>query len=480
MTRRHLVLAIASLLLILAAWIGIATARSGLTIRSLERQGVPMVFVAPPATNVPGVLVAHGFAGSKQLMLGYAHVLAHGGYGVMLWDFKGHGANSSPLAPGDLQADLDAAYTALVAQPEVDASRLALLGHSMGSGAVMSAGIRHLDRYSATVAISPTQAAVTPQAPRNLMLQVGSGEGQFIENAQQLLQAAGGKNENLGAGKGRSLMIVPGVEHITILFSKASHHGALRWLNATFNRPLVRPYVDLRFGWYGLHLVGWLGLLAAFAPAWRVPAPQRLAKPLRAWEGLLLAPFAAIGILLLVSRGSDLSSLGGLMVGGALGLWFLIAGSAWLGIIAHLPRPKAKAIALGLGLFVILWLGFGAMAQVVWLQWWLIPVRLKLWPLFSLGCLPWFLASGMAQQDLGAGRRFIWWLGQTVAVVGGLFLTLYWLPQLGFMFLLLPILPLVLAIFAFAAAQLNEPWSYALGSALFFGWMLAATFPLAI
>ncbi len=475
MTRR-LALVIPALLLILAAWIGIFTARSGLTIRSLEHQGVPMVFVAPQAAKVPGVLIAHGFAGSKQLMLGYAHVLAHGGYGVMLWDFKGHGANASPLERGDLQADLKAAYTALVAQPEVDTSRLALLGHSMGSGAVMSAGIRNLDRYQATVAVSPTQAAVTPQSPRNLMLQVGSGEGQFVKNAQQLLQAAGGKNQNLAAGKGRSLVIVPGVEHITILFSNQSHQAALRWLNATFNRPATRPYVDRRLGWYGIHLIGWLGLLAAFTPG--QTASQRLAKPLRAWGGLFLAPVAATGILLLASQSNDLSSLGGLMVGGALGLWFLIAGLAWLGVIARLPRPRPRAIAQGVGLFVILWLGFGAMAQVVWLQWWLIPERLKLWPLLSLSCFPWFLASGIAQQNIGVGRRILWWLGQTVAVVGGLFLTIHFLPQLGFMFLLLPILPLILAIFSFAAAQLNQAWSYALGSALLFGWMLTVTFPL--
>lgn len=473
---RWLALVIAALLLILAAWIGVFTARSGLIIRSLERQGVPMVFVAPQAAKVPGVLVAHGFAGSKQLMLGYAHVLAHGGYGVMLWDFKGHGANASPIERGDLPADLNVAYTALVAQPEVDAAQLALLGHSMGSGAVMSAGIRNLDRYQATVAVSPTQATVTPQSPQNLMLQVGSGEGQFVKNAQQLLQAAGGKNQNLATGKGRSLVIVPGVEHITILFSKQSHQAALRWLNATFNRPLTRPYVDRRLGWYGIHLIGWLGLLAAFTPG--RTASQRLAKPLRAWGGLFLAPFAAIGILLLASQSNDLSSLGGLMVGGALGLWFLIAGLAWLGIIARLPRPRPRAIALGIGLFVILWLGFGAMAQVVWLQWWLIPERLKLWPLLSMSCFPWFLASGMAQQNLGIGRRILWWLGQTVAVVGGLLLTIHFLPQLGFMFLLLPILPLILAIFSFAAAQLNQAWSYALGSALFFGWMLTVAFPL--
>jgi alpha-beta hydrolase superfamily lysophospholipase len=30
-------------------------------------------------------------------MLGYGHVLAQAGYGVILWDFDGHGANPRPL-----------------------------------------------------------------------------------------------------------------------------------------------------------------------------------------------------------------------------------------------------------------------------------------------------------------------------------------------------------------------------------------------
>ena len=46
-------------------------------------------------------------------------------------------------------------------------------------------------------------------------------------------------------------------------------------------------------------------------------------------------------------------------------------------MLARLPRPTLRAVGLGVLLFVILWIAFGAMAQVVWLQWWLIPIRLK-------------------------------------------------------------------------------------------------------
>ncbi len=243
--------------------------------RSFQQEGIPLLYIAPQQQKaVPGVLVAHGFAGSKQLMLGYGHVLAHAGYAVMLWDFDGHGANPTRLQRYDLQQNLDVALQALLNQSEVDPARLALLGHSMGSGIVMTAGIRNPDRFAATVAISPTGANVTPQAPRNLQLQAGSGEGGFIANAQRLLAQAGGENTNLAAGSGRELVVIPGVEHITILFSDGSHQAALRWLDATFGRTHNSQYVDRRMVWYGLHLLGWLLGLAAIAPILNSQNPQ--------------------------------------------------------------------------------------------------------------------------------------------------------------------------------------------------------------
>jgi hypothetical protein len=350
----------------------------------------------------------------------------------------------------------------------------------MGSGAVMSAGIRDVGRFAATVAVSPTGALVTPSAPRNLQLQAGSWEGGFVRNAQRLLAEAGGESENLAEGRGRSLIIIPNAEHITILFRNASHQAALKWLNATFGLSPTNSYVDFRMVWYGLHLLAWLMLLGAVAPLLATPATERPVKvhPFRRWGGLLLAPVLAGGILTLVSRVVEIENLGGLQVGGAVGIWFFVAGLVWLSILFHLPRPTVQAVAIGVALFVLFWIAFGAMAQVVWLQWWLIPVRLRLLPLLSLACIPWFLASGIAQQGVGVATRVAWWLGQSVALVGGFILVLYLLPQLGFIFLILPLFPPLMAIFSLTAALLNEVWSYALGSALFFGWMIAAAFPL--
>jgi hypothetical protein len=46
------------------------------------------------------------------------------------------------------------------------------------------------------------------------------------------------------------------------------------------------------------------------------------------------------------------------------------------------------------------------------------------------------------------------------------------------MFLLLPLFPPLMGILSLVAGLLNRAWVYAIGSALFFGWLLAAGFPL--
>ncbi len=201
--RRWIMLAVA-VVLIVFSWLMVNAARQGLIVRPMSPGGIPMLYIAPAGAPapVPGVVVAHGFAGSKQLMLGYGYKLARAGYAAMLFDFDGHGANPAPLDRDSLQANLAAAAAALASQPEVDRSRLALLGHSMGSGAVMTAGINQAGRYAAVVAISPTGADVRPDAPRNLLLQAGSLEGRFVANAEDLLAAGGGPSDDFAGGPG--------------------------------------------------------------------------------------------------------------------------------------------------------------------------------------------------------------------------------------------------------------------------------------
>ena len=167
------------------------------------------------------------------------------------------------------------------------------------------------------------------------------------------------------------------------------------------------------------------------------------------------------------------------LVGGALALWFAALGLVWLLLGFRPPRPTGRDLLWGVVLFAVLTLAFGVMAGRVWLPWWLVPERLARWPLAAAAALPWLLAAGLAQHGASPLRRAGWWLWQTVVIVGGLLLTVTLSPGLGFVALLMPVIPAVLAGMSLAGAAFDRPWSYALGNALFFGWLLVAIFPLA-
>jgi pimeloyl-ACP methyl ester carboxylesterase len=471
---------IAALVIILLCWWQVQRAEEGLARRTMRHEDVPLTFlVAKDATTVPGVIIAHGFAGSRQLMLGYGHVLAHAGYGVMLLDFDGHGQNGRPLVQGSnaLQANIEAAYDALAAQPVIEQERIALLGHSMGSGAVMQAAIAQPDRYQATIAISPTGANVTAERPRNLLLQAGVFEPQFLANAQDLLARAGGANDDFAGGRARRLVTVPTAEHITILFHPASHQAALAWLDELFGRETTMIHRDRRLIYYLLHLLSWLLLALVLAPFLPIPT-SRNGRPARHWLGVLSGPLIAAAVVGLLSRWLALSSFGGMLVSGALAIWFLVFGLCWLLTAFPIPRPALVDLLWGAALFAFLSLAFGAMAHSTWLPWWMLAPRLHRWPFLAAAVLPWLLAAGLAQQASGWRGRAAWWLVQSVTIVVGLLLMVLLAPGLFFVFLLLPLMPIVLALLGIGAGVVRRPWSGAIGNSLFFGWLLAAAFPL--
>jgi pimeloyl-ACP methyl ester carboxylesterase len=478
---RTIWLLIGASVLILLSWWALLKANDGLITRAFEKDGIPMQFiVSRQATRVPGILIAHGFAGSKQLMLGYAYTLAHNGYGLLLWDQLGHGANTQRFDRNSLQDGLEVALSALKQQPEINPQQLAIIGHSMGSGVAMTAGIERPSDFDAVVAISPTDAAVSPEVPKNLSLQAGAWEPEVVENATRLLKQAGGSNSNVAAGKGRSLSIIAGVEHITILFNDSSHQSVLQWLNQTFGLHENNSYRDRRMGWYGLQLLGWLiliGTVLPHLPGKVSPPSQHTQRSLRAWVGLVFSPIAAASVIKLMSLSSDVGNLGGVLVGGAVGFWFFIAGLFWLAVVAKLPRPRISDLGLGLASFALMWVGLGMAAQLVWLPWFLTFQRLALWLPIAIACLPWFLANGMVQQSVKPITRFGWWVGQSVTIVLGLILTIMLVPSLGFMAILLPIFPILFGLFGFLCAKLESPWAFALGSAPILSWLIVTPFP---
>lgn len=236
---RRLVGALAGLavLLVAAGVVGSIRANEGLIRARLVVDGVPLTVVRPVGDSGPrpGAVVVHGFAGSARLMQPFADTLARNGYVVVLPDLGGHGAATAPLS--DPMSDVDAAVRTLRDRSDVDGDRIVLVGHSRGAAAVMSYASAHPE-IAATVAIS----GVAPQSrPGNLLLLYGQWEfpGLAIA-ARDLLRRADptapvGPGQTYGSfvdGTARRADPVPGVEHVSILFSPVAHRWTLDWLDA--------------------------------------------------------------------------------------------------------------------------------------------------------------------------------------------------------------------------------------------------------
>jgi pimeloyl-ACP methyl ester carboxylesterase len=425
-------------------------------------------------------------------MRGFGLALAHAGYTAVLWDFSGHGANPQPL-PADqsgsgLLQDAEMVLEQVQENGLLEQGGVAILGHSMGSGVALDFGVQHPET-AATIAVSPVSREVSPQLPRSLLLMAGALEPRFAQNAETLLAEAGGPGGDPASGSGRKLIIIPGVEHISILFSPNAHHSAVEWLDAAFGvQPGAAPYSDRRIFWYLGGIIAVLLLSWSLAPlvtglAGSSQAAEKVRTPRPLWQrlGALLAGVGAACLLLWVAgaAGLQLDDVFGLLIGGFILLWLAAAGVIAVLLQGGFPaRLNRQQMISGVVVFAFLWLGVGLLGQMVWLHWLLIPARLVLWLLGSLLLLPWFLAVGEAAVRATGFARAGWWLAHSALLVGGLLLALSINPALGFLILILPLLPVLLALHALAAAPYRGSWAFTLSGAMFLSWTILAVFPL--
>lgn len=151
----------------------LSAATAGLSVETQRVGTVPVTLFRPTGERLapaPVVVIAHGFAGSQQLMQPFAVTLARNGYLAVTFDFPGHGRNAEPFVAnvGDQERRVPVLLGALeqvagfaTGLPGGD-GRLALLGHSMAGDVLMRYAAAHQDQVAATVLVSPYMA---PDAP---------------------------------------------------------------------------------------------------------------------------------------------------------------------------------------------------------------------------------------------------------------------------------------------------------------------------
>ncbi len=247
------------------------------------------VFRLKNSAPAPVVVIAHGFAGSQQLMQPFAATLARNGFIAVTFDCLGHGHNPQAMT-GDVTKVEGGPTPALVREfgkvaafaqglPGND-GRIAVLGHSMASDIVIRYAQAHPE-VAATVAVSMFSPVVTPTSPRNLAVIVGNNEpGKLKDEGRRVVSMVSGGTPDIGVtygsftdGTARRVSFSPGVEHIGVLYSPESMAQARDWLDTVFGRngngyrDERGPALGLLF--FGLTLLGWP--LAGLLPRVSVP-----------------------------------------------------------------------------------------------------------------------------------------------------------------------------------------------------------------
>jgi hypothetical protein len=500
LTAWRLAVALAALLGVAAALWNLQAATTGLRVQADHAGTIPLtVFRPAAATTAPVVVIAHGFAGSRQLMQNFALTLARAGYIAVTFDFPGHGRNPVRLnggisddkaASAALLGALDQVVAYARARPDGD-GRLALLGHSMASDTVVQYGRAHPE-IDATVAVSAFVRGADPGRPRNLLVIVGALEPDFLHREGERLvgMASGGAvlpGVTYGSretGTARRLVFASGAEHVGVLYSPDSLAAARDWLDAIFDRP-PGGEVPSRGPWLALLFIGLVALgwpLAALLPVLAEP-PAGAGLP---WRRLwLVAGLPAIVTpLLLRPLPPDLLPL---LLGDYLALHLGVYGLLMLALLAWLRvplaglRPSRAVLAAAAAIAVWGVLGIGLPIDAYFTSFIPTGERLLMLPLVLAGTLPWFIADEWLTRGPAAPR------GAYVVTKLCLLLSLALAIALNLhrLFFLIIILPVIMVFFT--VYGLFSTWSWratrtplpaALANALSLAWAIAATFPM--
>lgn len=110
-----------------------------------------------PSTNGAAVVLLHGASSTRSNVLDHAVVLARHGYGVLLFDARGHGGSDGRAMEFGWYGDRDiaAAIDYLERRDDVDPARIGGVGMSMGGEQVVGA-MGHDPRLAAAVAEGAT------------------------------------------------------------------------------------------------------------------------------------------------------------------------------------------------------------------------------------------------------------------------------------------------------------------------------------
>ena len=469
-----------------------------------SRRGARAFLDPPPrGERPPAIVLMHGFAGDRLSLSSLARRLAASGYAVLAFDASGHGENRNPFRGGFVRSDaftaeLAAAVDHLRLSPFVDGERIALMGHSMGAGAALDFATRDA-AIAAAVLISGGWRIDGPYRPPNALFLVAEGDPARIRDRAVELVARlapveraepGRSYGSFASGTAVRLAVVPGADHLTIVWRGDALGEMVAWLDAAFgiSRPPLEIASDPRIPALAVMAVAFtlllpgLGLLIAWLAGPRDPLPR-----IRRGHGLAALALALAVAVPVLATGTPAAIVSAELLDSLVAL-FALAGSVLLlffrwrepGLLGWLVRkPTAPLLAAGFGLLVVFSLtsAFGVALHRVTLT----PERLLVFAMAAAGFFPLSLAFACLVRRgpapgavlLGLAGRALVVLALAAGIAAGVlsFALALVLPLLCFAFVLMEILA------AFVHAGSRNLLAIALVDAGWLAFVLTAVMP---
>ncbi len=180
------------------------------------RDGFELIatYIPPAKEHAAGVILMHMYCGKRQDWEPLLAGLKEAGYAVLAFDFRGHGQSKAggkvdieklsdkkaeALCAG-LALDAAAAAAFLDGRPEVDASRLALIGGSVGANVCLNHAVRN-PAVKAIVLLSPgldylgieSKSAMKACANRPIFMLASRPDVDSVKCVETLADVAKGK-----------------------------------------------------------------------------------------------------------------------------------------------------------------------------------------------------------------------------------------------------------------------------------------------
>lgn len=457
------------------------SSRSEIDVRHFAVDRTPVTAYAMTGAGGPAVVIAHGFAGSRQMMQGYALPLARAGYRVFVFDFLGHGRNPIPMS-GDVTV-LDGTTRLLMKQTDavIDAvakegSPVTLIGHSMATDVLARVASARSD-IGPVVLISAFSKTIDAQRPQELLLVTGAWETKlraFARDAVQMVAPEATEGETVANGAiTRRAEVAPFTEHVSVLHSRVGRAAALHWLDQAYGR--TSDVAILPTGWAILGLLG--GLVLIFRRVTHLlpdhaMSVERLSARQTALASFLPAIAAPLAAVPLDPRFLPV------LVADYLALHLMIFGALQLLLIRIWKLEVGVLSFASLGLLLVWCTLFGFALDRYAANFWPTAGRVWIIAAVALGAMPYMIADALLINRASLLQRlvlrvsFLMSLGWAVALD---------FEDLFFLFMIAPVVILFYLVFGTMgreASKRSGPVASGLALGIVLAWALGVSFPL--